>query len=408
MSFFDAMGAVEKEDAEVPNHLRDNNRDSEGFGHGDGYIYPHAYRNHWAAQQYLPTALRGKTFYTPSMVGYEGKIRDDVLSKREIQAAVIMGDTHNAADGEILSWSASSKGREGWFKRLESGRSALLVSDRNLILGQCISARYDRILIPAAHDGLLLWESLRRSPEGLIAGLVDTETAKEALLRYTAALDDVEKPVIAVFSSGKLPSPEEAETLFSCTIFDHILAREPWKRGGGAAAFHGFAQNARKLLTPQGDVAVLQSPPRLGERISRILQDTCNAPQDLCEKLDAAEEAFFTSPQTVSFSIGTETDTAERWTWDKETLETCFQDAGFKTHLSILDQQEERLLTERDITIWFDREKSNWGKFIAAALGDADFLRIRNLLRERITQGPLVWKWKSLLLKASQDTVTGK
>ena len=30
----------EKEDAEVPNHLRDASRDAEGFGHGAGYLYP--------------------------------------------------------------------------------------------------------------------------------------------------------------------------------------------------------------------------------------------------------------------------------------------------------------------------------------------------------------------------------
>ncbi|MCL2271051.1 MAG: AAA family ATPase, partial [Treponema sp.] len=47
LAFFDALKEVDREDAEVPNHLRDGNRDAEGFGHGEGYIYPHAYRNHW-------------------------------------------------------------------------------------------------------------------------------------------------------------------------------------------------------------------------------------------------------------------------------------------------------------------------------------------------------------------------
>ncbi|MFU8887790.1 MAG: AAA family ATPase, partial [Trueperaceae bacterium] len=51
MGFFDALDAVGKErEGEVPNHLRDGNRDAEGFGHGAGYAYPHAYRDHWVAQ----------------------------------------------------------------------------------------------------------------------------------------------------------------------------------------------------------------------------------------------------------------------------------------------------------------------------------------------------------------------
>ncbi len=64
---------VEKErEAEVPAHLRDANRDEEGFGHGEGYLYPHAYRDHWVAQQYLPDALQGRVFYQPGGPGLRG------------------------------------------------------------------------------------------------------------------------------------------------------------------------------------------------------------------------------------------------------------------------------------------------------------------------------------------------
>ena len=77
MGFFDALHAVETEDKadDIPNHLRDSSRDSQGFGHGKGYLYPHAYRDHWVKQQYLPDNLQGKTFYTPSDQGYEGTIK---------------------------------------------------------------------------------------------------------------------------------------------------------------------------------------------------------------------------------------------------------------------------------------------------------------------------------------------
>ncbi|MFP3089208.1 AAA family ATPase [Treponema sp. TIM-1] len=395
LAFFDALGEVNKEDAEVPNHLRDASRDAEGFGHGDGYIYPHAYRDHWAAQQYLPRILRGKTFYLPSRMGYEGKIREEVIRKRELQAAVIMGDNPGEGGEEYLSWSASSKGKEGWFKRLESGRSALLLSDRDLILGQCSPARHDRILIPAANDGLLLWESLRKVPEGLAAALVDTETAREALLRYASMLDESEGPQIGVFPPGKLPAPEEAEALFSSPVFDHILAREPWKRGfpppetAGADPLAAFVQGARRLLVPGGDMVILQTLPRLGERISRILADECGGteppPEALVKNLKEAEQDFFTKQGGY-------------WTWDGEILEKAFTAGGLKTTFSVLDQKEERLLTERDLAAWFDRDRSTWGAFIARALGERDFLSIRELLSLRIKQGPLTWKWRSILL----------
>jgi putative ATPase len=422
MAFFDALASVDKEDAEVPNNLRDASRDKEGFGHGEGYIYPHAYRDHWAAQQYLPTLLRGKTFYNPSRMGYEGKIREEVLRKRELQAALIMGDTAaDTADGEFLSWSASSKGREGWFRRLESGRSSLLLRDRDAILGQCSKAhrsieRHHRILVAAANDGLLLWESLRRVPEGMAAALVDTEAAREALLRYAAtfslnaAFDEPEQPVIAVHKSPLLPTAEEADALFDCHSFDHILAREPWRRGFGSntsdtnpgAIFTAFAEAARHLLADGGDLALLQSPPRMGERISRILsaadgnaengalaEGEDGTPEALIRRLAKAEEAFFSAADGG----------AGRWTWDAETLEHSFTAAGFKITLTVLDQHEERLLTERDIALWFDQDRSSWGSFIHKKLGDEDFQILHDMLLDKTRQGPIQWKWRSLLLR---------
>jgi putative ATPase len=401
MAFFDALAEVDREDAEVPNHLRDASRDKEGFGHGEGYVYPHAYRDHWAAQQYLPTALKGKTFYNPSRIGYEGRIRDETLLKRELQAALIMGDT--TADGEFLSWSASSKGREGWYKRLESGRSALLLRDRDLILGQCSPERHHRVLVAAANDGLLLWAALRAVPEGLAAALADNDTARETLLRYAAAIDEIDQPLIAVRQSGGLPSPAEADALFGCHSFDHIIAREPWRRGFGnsnaAAAFSAFADAARLLLAEGADVVLLQSPPKLGERISRILgsgggstQGAGPPPEPCVAALADAETSFFTDAGA-----------ADRWAWDAETLEHSFAAAGFSVDLSVVEQSEERLLTERDIALWFDPERSSWGKFIHTKVGSADFQALAAMLRDKAAGGPVLWKWQSILLKGIKN-----
>ncbi|MDR0456679.1 MAG: AAA family ATPase [Treponema sp.] len=391
LTFFDALKEVDREDAEVPNHLRDSSRDAEGFGHGEGYIYPHAYRNHWAAQQYLPTALRGRTFYLPSTVGYEGKIREEVLQKRELQAAVVLSDGPSAGDGELLSWSAAAKGREGWFKRLESGRSALLLSDRDALFNAASPSRHSRVLIPLAGDGLLLWESLRRCPEGLSAALVGSAAAREALLRYASALDITEQPEIAVLEDGPLPSPQQAAEWFSSPIFDHILLREPWRKGFAAgtqtaeAAFSRLAISAQPLLAPGGCLALLCSPPLLGQRISRLLLDECDNSQ-LAEKLGQAEDAFFS--QTDS------------WNWDADAVSNAFEAQGLKLKIQTLDQKEERLIGPKDIDVWFDREKSRWGVFMGKALNADDFAQIEAMLRQRIQAGPLPWNWKSLLLRA--------
>ncbi len=60
MGYFEAARAVEESAAadDVPVHLRDPSRDRKGLGHGKGYRYPHAFREHWVPQQYLPDGLQ--------------------------------------------------------------------------------------------------------------------------------------------------------------------------------------------------------------------------------------------------------------------------------------------------------------------------------------------------------------
>ena len=415
MAFFDALKEVEKEDAEVPSHLRDPSRDAESFGHGEGYVYPHAYRDHWAAQQYLPASLKGRAFYVPSTSGYEGKIREEVLRKRELQAAIVLGAAgETASGGEILTWSASSRGREGWFKRLESGRSALLLSDRDRIFGAASMTRHSRALIPLANDGLLLWESLRRAPEGLSAALVDSEAAREALFRYARVLEETEMPEIAVHGGTKLPASEDCAAWFSTGSFDCILLREPFRRSFGktargaspeaalqesapAGVFAALAREAKMLLSPQaaGTLVLLCSPPRFGERISRILREECKAREELVSRLEAGEGVFFSGPPDQSPGA------ADFYSWDGAELEKAFQDAGFYVETQVVEQSEERLLSGRDLGLWFDREHSRWGAFFGETLGEKDFSAVQALLRERIQAGPILWKWKSILLKGT-------
>jgi putative ATPase len=79
MAFFDALNVVAKSASDdVPNHLRDASRDGKDFGHGKGYLYPHAYKDHWVAQQYLPDHLKGQKFYNPGDLGYERHVKERI------------------------------------------------------------------------------------------------------------------------------------------------------------------------------------------------------------------------------------------------------------------------------------------------------------------------------------------
>lgn len=60
----------------IPAHLQDAHYKSAGkLGHGEGYLYSHAFPNHYVDQQYLPDELVGHRFYEPGDLGYEQKVR---------------------------------------------------------------------------------------------------------------------------------------------------------------------------------------------------------------------------------------------------------------------------------------------------------------------------------------------
>ena len=75
-AYFEALKEIEEHGAgEVPLHLRDSSRDAKALGHGKGYLYPHAFPEHWVPQQYLPEGVKGGWF-KPSMQGYEKVIAE--------------------------------------------------------------------------------------------------------------------------------------------------------------------------------------------------------------------------------------------------------------------------------------------------------------------------------------------
>jgi putative ATPase len=84
--YFRARAQIEAEGAgEVPDHLKDANRDAQGLGHGRDYRYPHEFEGHWTPQNYLPREIAGLTFYTPSDQGYERIVAERLARWREAQ-----------------------------------------------------------------------------------------------------------------------------------------------------------------------------------------------------------------------------------------------------------------------------------------------------------------------------------
>jgi putative ATPase len=89
-AYFKAASLIEEKGlGDVPSPLMDASRDSRGFGHGKGYLYPHEFPGHFVPQQYLPVDLQGIRFYTPGEEGYEKQIGERLNHWREMIAKAL-------------------------------------------------------------------------------------------------------------------------------------------------------------------------------------------------------------------------------------------------------------------------------------------------------------------------------
>lgn len=273
MGFFDALKAVEQESAaaEVPNHLRDASRDSKGFGHGEGYMYPHAYQDHWVAQQYLPNELQGKVFYNVGNIGYEKKIADLVNRRREIQLESV--DVN--AFPENLTYSPDDK-RDQWLRRTISGRSTALENMRDRMF-RCVNViRSDRVLVLNSGHGLLVWEAYRHTPEGLVVAHVRNSEESAYILQYMKTLDPVSAPRLICDADYEHALEGLDSGIEKGILFEHILGRNlltDFKKG------KAVLEAAKRRLAPKGDIVLCETIVSEASRLSDFihmgpLQDT--------------------------------------------------------------------------------------------------------------------------------------
>lgn len=278
LGFFDALSDVEKEKAEeVPNHLKDPSRDSKGFGHGEGYMYPHSYKDHWVAQQYLPTGLQGKIYYKPSDMGYEKSIRDEVMLRREAQLEAVTEDVYR----ENLTFSPGDKALRKWADRAMSGRAGnLLMLTKKLYSGLDI-LRSDNVLVLNASHGLLLWPLMKMNPEGLSAAAVRSESDREVINHFSSELDELMRPLVIVSEPLSVFDKLEDGLRFSVVSGRNVLSR--------LSEDSRILKRIREVLEKDGKLALLEAVPVLSSRLSSF------APEMYRAKLESAEERIYSS-----------------------------------------------------------------------------------------------------------------
>ena len=256
IGYFDALKAVEEDGAEVPDHLKDASRDAVGFGHGEGYKYPHAYKDHWVAQQYLPESLKRNVFYFPGSTGFEASRRAEVLERREAQLSIKETDLgeSNPVKAGLSVWSKEGEKRRKWISRAEGAASHRLKLARSFLFDSLGCGRSENILIIDPRKGFYALEAARRAPEGTIAALVETEEAKAQLDRLTSDLPELLRPQAVTPS---LEASDWIEKGFGFSNFDRIIVCESTGRHDPSFDYWAYVDSALASLRKRENTSIV-------------------------------------------------------------------------------------------------------------------------------------------------------
>jgi putative ATPase len=379
LGFFDALSHIEEEqDGEVPPRLKDANRDKEGFGHGEGYLYPHAYKDHWVPQQYLPRGLAGRVFYSPSDQGYEDSLREEVLRKRESSLEIMAEPDFD----EVLTFGHEIPASTVWIGRTLDSRDHTTRSIHETIMELLALKRHYRVLVAAKGGGSLVWALIRRVPEGGVWVHPASEEQKELLLRYGETLPEYERPF---FLSTPLKEraaelKQEGICFEGCVLQDQSTER-----------LEELLPSLIDLFASRGTLVISHVLPSESQRLSQFFPS--QAGEDLLSRVKKAEEALYTGETT---GVPSEKDVSELLKGIQMDILPPRRE----------EYQEERYIPPEVLQHWLNPHKNGslYGKTLFETLGKEDFQRFNDIITAAIAGKTVSWRRKARYITAK----TGK
>ena len=369
-AFFDALKTVEAEaEDEVPNPLKDGNRDGADFGHGQGYLYPHAFRDHWVAQQYLPGSLQGRVFYQPGDQGYEDGLREDVARKREAQLA------------SFLAASTESQELEGdyWENRTLGDPGELHAAVRERLIRMAEPQKNHLCLVLNGGDGLLLGEMLRKVSDETVYGLVENVNQKQVLEKFHQGSRDTGRMILAVSDLEGGPSVFGVPGL----RFERMIGRnflqgiaQPWET----------LEKLEEFLGEHSRIALAETVPSKAQRISGLIGEG-TIDLELYQAWEEAETMLYEDPSNPKLG------------WNDEELKKRLEDSNWHVRSWQLQNFETptRISLEH-LDSWFSKggTSRSYGKRMQESVGSKKLNAIHQALRSQV--GNRVVPWKSCWL----------
>lgn len=365
LGFFDALKAVrERNRQQVPAHLRDANRDGQAFGDGVGYRYPHAYAEHWVAQQYLPNSLQGQVFWQPGSLGWEGALRPRLAQRRAAQLAAA---AETAADqAEVLSHGPEDPQLQRWLARSAAAEGERLDQLRQRFWQDTSWRRHERVLILGARSLLWALDALEHTPEGQVVISTDSPDDLQRLQAQLKVLDQLRQPTL-------LLGLEAAEG-----PFERIAGRQ-LQLAGDAAGRRRWLARITALAAPGCELRLLRSQSLLGP-VSGLLQLLPEQPEWPDLQRVAAAEASWLAAQTTD-------------------LKAELQRSPWQLSSRSWDEPLQLELQPPMLQRWFGSDQP-YGHFLQNQLGDVAQLQALETLFRQVMNSPLPQRLRHELLIA--------
>ncbi|MEM1367502.1 MAG: AAA family ATPase [Cyanobacteria bacterium P01_H01_bin.15] len=375
MGFFDALDAVERElEPDVPNHLKDANRDKKGLGHGAGYLYPHAYQDHWVAQQYLPSSFQGRVFYQPSRQGFEAAIQTQLARQHEAQLAAF---SEGFEGRESFTYGEVDKTSERWLQRTFGQVEKQLAQIRERIFSMASLERQHVVLDLKAGTGLLTWEAIRQVTEGGVYARTETNQEAEDIEKLAKNIINLRRPKVIISTLRALP--EELSTQAATVKFDRILGRNVlWNEKDKANLFE-FLPN---WLFETGVLVLMETIPRLSQRIYSLISPD-DVGHSLYSKWEEAEEQIYQSTDDPMFN------------WDVKDLELYLKDSGLLVDIELETSSNQLYISPGLLERWFasttNNEQITYATRLGQTLSKKEIQTIQECLNRKLLRQTVSW-----------------
>jgi putative ATPase len=213
--------------------------------------------------------------------------------------------------------------------------------------------------------------------------LAASPAAAEALSGRASALAALDRPHVLSGRIADLPALLAAPDAprFDAAVGRNCLLREPDKAGCLAAV--------ASVLRPGGRLALAESVPARGQRLSELLDLSVLAP-DAVERLRQAEAEAYRAPGDPLTG------------WDEQSLAADAAAAGLVvTGADLASATGPRFVRDEDLERWF---AGAWGSALSRHLAPAELEEVRRIVRAQLAGREAAWRTATLLLAAEKPS----